>query len=90
MSTTGLVHRDCCNYAPLDADKGLCLMSKDVILADGQSCEQFSLLPRCRCCVHYQPDANQPQVGICKRSPNLFMAYADMTAKTCADYQSRK
>lgn len=87
-SQTELSHRHCRNYAPLDAGKGLCLVRKDLILADGLICEQFSSLPRCSRCAHYQPEKGKPQIGICRRSPNFFMAYADMTAKTCADFQT--
>jgi 4-hydroxyphenylacetate decarboxylase small subunit len=80
-------HRDCRNYAPLDAAKGLCRKTSDLIPADEKICERFSCLPRCCRCTHYQADADKPLVGICGRSSNHFMAYADMTARTCADFQ---
>ena len=34
-------HLDCRNYAPLDVAKGMCHVRKEIILADGKSCEMF-------------------------------------------------
>jgi 4-hydroxyphenylacetate decarboxylase small subunit len=85
-----LAHRDCRNYVPLDAAKGLCRIRNEMIPADERICEQFRRLPRCRCCRHYRPDEARSQTGVCGRSLNNFMAYADMTASTCKDFQDEE
>lgn len=81
-------HRDCLNYAPVDAAKGLCRACGDPVPADGESCEKFARLPRCRWCVQYRPHPDKAQIGICAVSPKGFLAYADMTAKTCAQFKA--
>lgn len=86
MGKTEYAHRDCRNYAPLDAARGICHKTKEVVAADEKNCECFSCLPRCCRCSNYAADESKPQVGICRRSPNNFLAYGDMTAKTCRDF----
>jgi len=89
MHDAALSHRDCLNYAPIDAAQGLCRNGEAVTAADGEPCARFSRLPRCRWCVQYRCDPKKAHIGTCAASRNGFMAYADMTAKTCAQFAAR-
>jgi 4-hydroxyphenylacetate decarboxylase small subunit len=88
MMNEKVYHRDCRNYTPVDVAKGICHRTKDLVVADGDRCEQFQLLPRCRHCLNYIVDAQAMGVGICKASKNRFLAYGDMTAVTCEQYRT--
>ena len=96
MSAKEIAHRDCRNYVPVDAAKGLCRRSKNLLPADGDICKEFRRLPRCRVCAHFQATSENSQsgldnqIGVCLRSVNQFLAYADMTAATCRDFQLRE
>ena len=81
---------DCRNYAPVDVVKGLCHVRKQMVLADGQSCEFFEKLPKCKHCANYTPGA-QEYLGTCAASPTTGvssteprpMTYPDLSAVTC-------
>ena len=75
-------HLDCRNFAPVDVAKGLCHVRKELILADGQSCEFFEKLPRCKHCAHYTP-GEQEYLGVCGAEKHRPMTYPDLAGVTC-------
>ena len=79
-------HRDCGNYAPVDAAKGVCHRTKEIIPADDSACAAFAALPKCAACSNYLPSEKDGLTGVCKASKNGFMAYAGMAAVTCENY----
>jgi len=82
------VHIDCRNFAPVDVAKGICHRTKEPVPADGEACEAFALLPRCRHCGRYEPDA-KPFRGFCNAEPHRPMTYPDLAAVTCGWYEER-
>jgi hypothetical protein len=75
-------HMHCRNYAPIDAIKGVCHVSKEIVPADGAACPSFDRLPRCSECEHYLPSDEQ-YLGICQATEGRPMTYPDLTAVTC-------
>ena len=73
---------DCRNYAPVDVAKGICHVRKQMVLADGDACELFDCLPKCRHCAKYTPGPEQ-YLGTCEATPVRTMAYPDLNAVTC-------
>jgi 4-hydroxyphenylacetate decarboxylase small subunit len=73
---------DCRNYAPVDVVKGMCHVQKQLVLADGDVCELFERLPKCKHCARYAPGDEQ-YLGTCTASPDRPMAYPDLTSVTC-------
>ena len=73
---------DCRNYAPIDVVKGICHRTKEVVLADGGTCDQFERSQKCRDCQHYAPgqDAYLGTCGVVKSRP---MTYPDLSGVTC-------
>jgi 4-hydroxyphenylacetate decarboxylase small subunit len=76
------VHLDCRNYAPVDVAKGICHVRKTIILADGESCEFFERLPKCKHCQHYVPGP-EAHLGICQAETTRTMTYPDLAGVTC-------
>ena len=76
------VHLDCRNYAPVDVAKGICHVRKKIILADGESCEFFERLPKCKHCQHYVPGP-EAHLGICQAETAQTMTYPDLIGVTC-------
>jgi 4-hydroxyphenylacetate decarboxylase small subunit len=75
-------NQDCRNYAPLDVAKGICHFHKQVVLADGEACEMFDELPKCKCCQKYVNGVDK-YLGVCTASSTRPMTYPDLTAVTC-------
>ena len=75
-------HMDCRNYAPVDVAKGICHVRKEVILADGPSCEFFDRLPKCKHCHHYVPGPER-YLGICQAERSRPMTYPDLSGVAC-------
>ena len=73
---------DCRNYAPVDVAKGICHVSKQMVLADGAACERFERLPKCKHCSEYAP-GEEEHLGTCAASPTQPMTYPDLSGVTC-------
>jgi 4-hydroxyphenylacetate decarboxylase small subunit len=73
---------DCRNYAPVDVAKGICQVRKQLVLADGEACEMFEKLPKCRHCAKYTP-GQEEYLGTCAASANRPMTYPDLISVTC-------
>lgn len=73
---------DCRNYAPLDVAKGICHARKRMVLADGEACELFERLPKCKHCAQYVPGEVE-YLGICDATPSRPMSYPDLIGVTC-------
>jgi hypothetical protein len=84
-----IIHRGCRNFAPVDAVKGICHITKKKVKAEGKKCKYYTQMPKCINCKNYSPDSNNKNIGICEISKNKFMAYGSMTAVTCKSYISR-
>jgi 4-hydroxyphenylacetate decarboxylase small subunit len=75
-------HSDCQNYAPVDVAKGICHARKELVLADGETCELFERVPKCKHCEKYSP-GEEEYLGFCNVSPNQPMTYPDLIGITC-------
>ena len=73
---------DCRNFAPLDVAKGICHIQKQVVLAEGEACEMFDALPKCKFCEKYILGEDE-YLGTCAASSTRPMAYPDLIAVTC-------
>jgi len=87
--TTKLNHRDCHNYAPIDVVKGMCHVTKTIVLGDLEQCETFDMIPKCKHCTQFAADPEVVEMGICKASTTdpKFFAYPDMVTVTCEWFQ---
>jgi len=74
-------HIDCKYFLATDVFKGICKRTKETVIADEISCDEFEKAPKCRHCKHYSGE--DLYAGVCK---NLFIAYPDMKAGTCTDF----
>ena len=87
--TSKLNHRDCHNYAPIDVVKGMCHVTKTIVLGDLEQCESFDLMPKCKHCTQFTADSKTVEMGICEASTTdpKFFAYPDMVTVTCEWFQ---
>lgn len=82
-------NQDCRNYAPVDVVKGICHVRKETVFADGESCELFEKLPKCKHCQKYTP-GKEEYIGLCEASPTKPMTYPDLTSVTCEHFTWKK
>jgi hypothetical protein len=75
-------HFDCEAYRAVDVFKGICSRTEEIVPADGEVCEEFKPVKKCRLCKHYR--ATGDHLGVCK---DEFIAYPDLLAKTCPDFE---
>ncbi len=90
MSQWNYFHRDCRQFAPVDVAKGICHRTGNMVHGDDESCSDFDRLPKCRWCARFTPDSDPKaaELGSCQATKPAFMAYADMAAVTCDDFQA--
>jgi|GEM_PF-551502 len=87
MKTNKILYRDAMNYSNIDAIKGIDLLTKEIVMGDDLAPVGYKIKPKCKFCNKFLPDSKNGSLGICKASKNDFMAYPDMIAVTCKDYE---
>ena len=84
---------DCEVYVPFDVFKGICRPSNDIKTADEEACKDFNPVKKCKFCEHYTAKeefldtAKEEFLGTCMAET---LAYADLLAKTCGDFEWKK
>ena len=86
MKTEKILYRDVLNYSPIDVIKGIDLMTKEIVMADDPAPAGYKIKPKCKFCNNFLADDKNISLGTCKASKINFMAYPDMIAITCKDY----
>ncbi len=74
-------HLDCRNFAAVDVAKGICHRTKGLILADGDHCEHFAAIQKCKFCSRFT--ATEQYLGTCGADPSKPMTYPDLITVTC-------
>lgn len=74
--------KDCRFFLPVDVFRGICKFSKEKILQDDPFCRDAQKLPKCKVCSHFT--AEKEYLGKCR---GRFLAYPDLVASTCADFE---
>lgn len=82
----GLKHNDCRNFAPVDVAKGICRIKNELIFIDGEPCEKFEMLPKCKNCGHFI-NVDKDDIGTCKGFKDNYWAFGENIAVTCENYQ---
>ena len=82
MNRAQCKHNDCRNYAAVDVVKGICHLTKKMVLADENSCADFAKLPKCRHCQNFDKGSAE-YLGTCHAQPVAAMTYPDLAAVTC-------
>ncbi|MBN2543299.1 4-hydroxyphenylacetate decarboxylase small subunit [bacterium] len=80
---------DCRNYAPVDVAKGICHVRKEMVAADGEACERFEKMPKCKHCANYTP-REEKLLGDCEAPEDPHMTYPDLIATTCEWFSWKK
>lgn len=78
-------HLDCEEYVHIDVFKGICSLKKTKVMADEVGCESFVQTKKCRFCRNYSQTGER--LGLCM---GRTMAYPDMLANTCEQFQWAK
>jgi hypothetical protein len=87
MKVSKMLYRDVMDYSPIDVIKGIDLVTKEIVMADDPAPEGYRVKPKCKFCKNFLTDDKNGYLGTCKASKINFMAYPDMTATTCKDYE---
>ena len=77
-------HVDCENYLTIDVFKGLCSLTKAMVMADDGACESFHQARKCKLCKKYTP--TEETLGMCM---DKAVAYPEMYAKTCEWFEQK-
>jgi 4-hydroxyphenylacetate decarboxylase small subunit len=79
----GTKHDDCKNFIPIDAAKGLCAWTNEMIAIDSECCPKYDALPKCKNCKSFT-DATKDGLGTCVGlEDKSFWSYGEMPAVNC-------
>lgn len=73
-------------YAPVDASKGICRMSRDFVEATAMACEHFQAIKTCASCTNFVSPANGDNIGTCIGFEKEHWVSSDLKATTCEHY----
>jgi len=77
-----LTCKDCKFYLPVDVFKGICKLTKNKINPDDAICDQVEKIAKCKFCSKFTPE--HEYLGKCM---DTTLAYPDMIASKCADFE---
>lgn len=81
------LHGDCLNYCSMDVAKGICRLKNMIVPIDGDSCEDYQVLPKCKFCQNYKA-GEEVGIGNCLAEAHKPWAYPEMIAVTCEWYKA--
>ncbi|CAH2214872.1 4-hydroxyphenylacetate decarboxylase small subunit [Tepidibacter aestuarii] len=84
-----LKHNDCLNFSPMDAAKGICRVTGNMINIDSDVCEVFELCPKCRNCSNFK-NSDKDELGMCTGLDKDNWTYGDLNAVTCNSHEFKK
>lgn len=83
-----LNHSDCLNFCSIDAAKGICRLTKELINIDSDACPNFKLAPKCCNCKHFENE-DEKGMGTCKGLEQENWTFASLNAITCKGHEFR-
>ncbi|SFB31975.1 4-hydroxyphenylacetate decarboxylase small subunit [Acetitomaculum ruminis DSM 5522] len=78
-------HSDCENFAAIDVDKGICRLSGQLIKTDGDVCEKFEQIPKCRNCIYFKNEQSDG-IGSCTGLKKEYWIDGNYKASLCEAY----
>ncbi|CZR95415.1 MULTISPECIES: 4-hydroxyphenylacetate decarboxylase small subunit [unclassified Clostridioides] len=75
-------HSDCMNFCAVDATKGICRLSKQMLNLDDEACEELKVMPKCKNCKNFV-DVNDEGIGKCVGLEKEDWVYSTLNAITC-------
>lgn len=81
-------HNDCKNYINLDCEKGVCALTKTLVMLEGEgsaTCPRFEQAPKCGNCKNFVQDGEY-NIGTCSGFEKSAWAYSTCDAYTCEKY----
>lgn len=84
-----LKHNDCLNFSPIDAVKGICRLTKDIVNIDSGTCKNIAIVPKCKNCKHFgASDVNG--IGLCKGLSKDDWTFESLNAITCKGHEFKQ
>jgi UDP-N-acetylglucosamine pyrophosphorylase len=73
---------DCDYFIPVDVFKGICHITKDLVMMENEICKEFAPVKKCKFCRHYTE--KEEDLGLCK---GKVLTYPDLVSKTCEMFE---
>lgn len=81
-----LKHNDCLNFSTIDATKGICRITKQLINIDSETCSNLALMPKCKNCINFEkPD--EKGIGTCIGLEKEDWTFESLNAITCKGHK---
>lgn len=77
---------DCAYLAPVDVFKGICHITKKMVMLDDPACSNFKAVEKCKFCKNFQPLENEEDLGLCMGKE---LTYPELITKTCEMFEWR-
>ena len=75
-------HSDCMNFCAVDATKGICRLSKQMINLDDAACPEIKVMPKCKNCKNFV-EANDEGIDDSVSGSTQYWVYSTLNAITC-------
>ncbi|MCY6484077.1 4-hydroxyphenylacetate decarboxylase small subunit [Clostridium aestuarii] len=88
MEIKNLKHSDCFNFSRIDAAKGICRVSGNLIPIDSKVCSNFKKAAKCKFCKNFK-EANKDGIGVCVGLEKEAWCHEELDAVTCEGYHEK-
>ncbi|WP_252229679.1 4-hydroxyphenylacetate decarboxylase small subunit [Clostridium sp. ZBS15] len=89
MANENMKHNDCLNFSSIDAAKGICRISNQMIFIDTPICNNFNEAHKCRNCTNFK-NPDKDNMGTCTGLKIEAWTFGDLSAATCEGYKNNK
>lgn len=87
MANENMKHNDCVNFSPVDAAKGICRATNNMVFIDTETCGNFKEACKCRNCKNFV-NPGSDNIGTCIGLKKESWTFAELSAATCEGYKS--
>jgi len=79
-------HNDCLNCSPIDAAKGICRITNEMVNIDSEVCNRFELVPKCKNCQYFK-ERKEDNLGTCTGLEKEDWTFGDLNSITCKGHK---
>lgn len=88
MCRENMKHSDCSNFCPIDAAKGICRLTNEMIFIDTDLCSHFDEISKCKNCTKFlNPDKDG--IGTCVGFKKETWSPSELKSTLCEKYERK-
>ncbi|MCM1990850.1 4-hydroxyphenylacetate decarboxylase small subunit [Oceanirhabdus seepicola] len=81
-------HNDCLHFSNIDAAKGICRLTGNIVEIDSDACASYDKKAKCKFCKNFTEESTDG-IGTCVGLKVNDWVYGELNAVTCSSYEEK-